>query len=122
LLNFATKGPPDLSLLFVGGAEVLLDLPAGLADRLAARCLLGPLAEVESSAYIVGRLAAAGASSSLFSPDALITLHRAALGLPRRLNRIADLALLIAYARDLAAVDASVAAIAAREFTKDLAA
>jgi type II secretory pathway predicted ATPase ExeA len=122
LLNFATKGPPDLSLLFVGGAEVLLDLPAGLADRLAARCLLGPLVEVESSAYIVGRLAAAGASTSLFSPDALITLHRAALGLPRRLNRIADLALLIAYARDLAAVDASVAAIAAREFTKDLAA
>jgi type II secretory pathway predicted ATPase ExeA len=44
LLNFATNGPPDLSLLFVGGAEVLLELPSGLADRLGARCLLGPLA------------------------------------------------------------------------------
>ena len=49
LLNFATDGSPDLSLLFVGGAEVLLDLPSGLADRLAARCLLAPLTESEAS-------------------------------------------------------------------------
>src|SRR5262249_20541088 len=31
LLNFPTDGSPDLSLLLVGGAEVLLDLPAALA-------------------------------------------------------------------------------------------
>ena len=122
LLNFATNGPPDLSLLFVGGAEVLLELPAGLADRLAARCLLGPLAEAESSTYVLGRLAAAGATSPLFSPDALAALHRAADGLPRRLNRLADLALLIAYAQDLATADASVVTIAAREFNRDVAA
>ncbi len=41
LLNFATDGSPDLSLLLVGGTEVLFDLPADLADRLAARCLAG---------------------------------------------------------------------------------
>ncbi len=122
LLNFATNGPPDLSLLFAGGAEILLELPAGLADRLAARCLLGPLAEAESSTYVLGRLAAAGASIPLFSPEALTALHRAGDGLPRRLNRLADLALLIAYAQDLATADASVVAIAAREFNRDLAA
>jgi type II secretory pathway predicted ATPase ExeA len=122
LLNFATNGPPDLSLLFAGGAEVLLDLPAGLADRLAARCLLGPLAEAESSTYVLGRLSDAGASTPLFSQEALVALHRAADGLPRRLNRLADLALLIAYAQDLATADASVVAIAAREFNRHLAA
>ena len=68
LLNFASNGPPDLSLLFVGGAELLLDLPTGLADRLAARCLLGPFTEDESSAYVLGRLAAAGATSHLVLP------------------------------------------------------
>ena len=121
LLNFATNGPPDLSLRTAGGM-ILARRCAGLADRLAARCLLGPLAEAESSTYVLGRLAAAGASAPLFSHDALTALHRAADGLPRRLNRLADLALLIAYAQDLATADASVVAIAAREFNRDLAA
>jgi MSHA biogenesis protein MshM len=122
LLNFATNGPADLALLLVGDTEVLLDLPASLADRLATRSLLGPLAESESFAYLSGRLTEAGADSPLVSPDAASVLHRAAEGNPRRLNRIADLALLIAYARDLATVDASVAAIAARDFINDIAA
>src|SRR5258705_3180694 len=34
LLNFASQGPPDLSLLFVGGPDVLLRLPPALLDRL----------------------------------------------------------------------------------------
>ena len=59
--------------------EVLLDLPPGLADRLAARCLAGPLTEAESSAYVLGRLAAARADAGpdLFSPAALTALHHA---------------------------------------------
>lgn len=118
LLNFATDGSPDLSMLLVGGTEFLLDLPPSLADRLAARCLAGALAESESSAYVLGRLAAArtGPGDDLFTPAALAALHRAADGLPRRLNRLADLALLIAYARELPVVDADTIAIASREF------
>jgi type II secretory pathway predicted ATPase ExeA len=120
LLNYATGGPPDLSLLLVGGPEVLLRLPPGLADRLTARCLLGPLAEAESAAYVLGRLAAAGAAAPLFTPETLAVLHRAADGLPRRLNRLADLALLIAYAEGLPQPDARAVAIAAREFQSDM--
>jgi type II secretory pathway predicted ATPase ExeA len=119
LLNFASGGPPDLALLLVGTAELLLQLPPGLTDRLTARCLLGPFTEAESAAYIVGRLAAAGATSPLFTPDALACLHRAADGLPRRLNHLADLSLLIAYAEDHPQVDPATIAIAAREFNLD---
>lgn len=121
LLNFATDGSPDLSLLLVGGTEFLLDLAPELADRLAARCLTGPLDESESFAYVIGRLAAAGAGdpSSLFTRDALSLLHRESAGLPRRLNRLADLALLIAYARELPVVDPATIVIAAREFPHD---
>src|SRR5436305_64078 len=72
--------------------------PALLSGRLTARCLLGPLAAPESASYVAGRLANAGASAPLFDPPALAELHRQADGLPRRLNRLADLALLIAYA------------------------
>jgi type II secretory pathway predicted ATPase ExeA len=126
LLNFATDGSPDLSLLLVGATEVLFDLPAGLADRLAARCLAGSLSESESSAYVLGRIESArsaglrsDAGPGLFSPAALAALHLAAGGLPRRLNRLADLSLLIAYARDLPSVDEDTVAIAAREFQHD---
>jgi len=122
LLNFATNGPPDLSLLFVGGTEVLLELPSGLANRLAARCLLGPFTEAESSTYILGRLTAAGAKSPLFTQAALTSLHRFAGGLPRRLNHLADMALLIAYARDLLIADDLAVSSAAREFDHDAAA
>jgi len=119
LLNYATEGPPDVSLLFVGGAEVLLDLPPGLADRLTARCLLPPLTESESSTYVLGRLERAGARSPLFSPDALTALHRAANGLPRHLNHLADLSLLIAYAQEISIADAALVAIAAREYNRN---
>jgi type II secretory pathway predicted ATPase ExeA len=120
LLNFATEGSPDLALLLVGGTEVLLDLPPGLADRLTARCLAGPLTDSESSTYVLGRLATAGARSPLFSPEALTALHHAGSGLPRRLNHLADLALLIAYAHDLPLVDDRTVAVAAHEFNHDV--
>jgi MSHA biogenesis protein MshM len=121
LLNFTSDGRPDLSILLVGGAEAMLDLPAGFAARLAARCLLGPLTEAESSAYVVGRLAAAGSPSPLFSQQALTALHHAADGIPRRLNRLADMALLIGYAKDLLVVDDAIVNIAAREFQREAA-
>lgn len=119
LLNFTTSGPPDLSLLLVGGPELLLRLPAALVDRLTARCLLGPLSEAESASYVQGRLAAAGAAAPLFDLAALTALYRAGDGLPRRLNRLADLALLIAYAEGQPGPDARAVAIAARELDFD---
>lgn len=119
LLNFATLGPADLMLLLVGGPEIVLQLPPALADRLTARCLLGPLSEDETHHYVNGRLAAAGATEPLFTPDATAALHRAADGLPRRVNRLADLALLIAYAESRPRPDARSVALAVRDFDID---
>jgi type II secretory pathway predicted ATPase ExeA len=121
LLNFNSTGQPDLALLLVGGPELMLDLPVGLNDRLAARCLLGPFTEEESAAYILGRLGSTEARAHLFTTSALASLHQAADGLPRRLNRLADLALLIAYAQERSTVDDSVVWIAAREFNREAA-
>jgi type II secretory pathway predicted ATPase ExeA len=115
LLNFDNNGPPELMLLIVGGSEVLLNLPPALSDRLTARALLGPFEREETSAYVLGRLAASGANQPLFDAEALNSLHRAADGLPRRLNRLADLALLIAYAEGMDRPDARAVEIAARE-------
>ncbi|MDG3005629.1 ExeA family protein [Paludisphaera mucosa] len=119
LLNFHTDGAPDLALLLVGTAELVLQLPAAFQDRLAARSLLPPLTEAESATYVVGRLAAAGARDRLFAAEALVDLHRAALGVPRRLNHIADLCLLVAYAESRPIVDSRIVGVAAREFQVD---
>ncbi|WZO98880.1 AAA family ATPase [Isosphaeraceae bacterium EP7] len=115
LLNFATLGPPDLALVLVGTADVLDRLPPGLADRLTARALLGPLCESEARSYLAGRLRAAGSEVSLFDVEATRALWIAADGLPRRLNLMADMALLIAYAEGLAAPDAACVEAAALE-------
>jgi MSHA biogenesis protein MshM len=120
LQNFATQGAPDLMVLFVGTAEVLLRMPQSLADRLAARCLLGPLSEEETGAYLHGRVAAAGATSDTFAPEAIAALHRASAGLPRRLNRLADFALLVAYAEGLDRPDVRSVNVAARELDPDM--
>lgn len=119
LLNFSTAESSDLTLVLAGAPELLLRLPGSLADRLTARVLVGPLSESESAAYVEGRLRAAGTSRPLFDLDSLRLLHRAADGLPRRLNRLADLSLLIAYARDLDQPDSSAIDAAIRELTFD---
>jgi type II secretory pathway predicted ATPase ExeA len=120
LLNFTTSGTSDLALLMVGGPEVVLNLPPALSDRLASHCLLGALPAQESAAYILGRLAAAGATEPLFDAEALAALHRFGDGLPRRLNRLADLALLIAYAQERSRPDMQSVTIAAREAAIDM--
>jgi type II secretory pathway predicted ATPase ExeA len=120
LLNFNTYGAPDLSLLLAGTADVILQAPAPLLDRMTARSPLAPLTQSESAAYVEGRLASAGARQPLFDRAALADLHIAALGIPRRLNHLADLSLLIAYAEDQAQVDPRIVSIAAREFQYDL--
>ena len=120
VLNFASEGPPDLTLLLVGGPEVVANLPTPLADRLAARSFLGPLTLTESSSYVLGRLKVAGASRPLFDSPALVELHRASEGFPRRLNRLADLALLVAYAEGGDIAQSSSVLAAAQESPFDL--
>ena len=120
VLNFASAGPPDLALLLVGGPEVMAQIPAALADRLAARSFLSPFTLTESSTYIRERLRIAGATRPLFDPLALVDLHGAAEGSPRRLNRLADLALLVAYAEGRDEVNKLDVLAAAREAPFDL--
>ena len=119
LLNFATLGPPDLALLLVGGPELPTLIPPALADRMTARCRVAPLTRSESSAYVTGRLAIAGGSRPLFDPPALAELHRLAEGLPRRLDRLADLALLVAFAQGAGHADIGSVRIAASEANVD---
>jgi len=108
LLNCGPEGRPALTLLLVGqpGILPLLDRMPQLQDRLAIRCLLRPLDEPETGEYVAHRLRTAGAMRPLFQSDALSTLYRLTHGIPRQINRLADLALLVGYAEQGHAITA----------------
>ncbi len=100
LLNFQSNGQPALTLLLAGQPGILpiLDRTPQLEERMAVKCLLRPLTAAETAQYVTHRLKAAGATRPIFDAEALATLHRLTHGNPRRINRLCDLALLIAYA------------------------
>ena len=100
LLNFETDGRPQLTFLLVGQPPLLslVDRMPQLEERLTARCLLRPLDLEETVSYVSHRLTAAGATRTIFEADGLEALYEATLGVPRRINRLADLALLVGFA------------------------
>lgn len=102
LLNFETAGELDLTLVLVGQPPLLAhveQLP-GLDERIGVKCLLRPFNEDETVSYVSHRLTAAGANEALFDDAALRTIHELSLGIPRRINRLGDLALLIGFAEE----------------------
>ncbi len=69
-------------------------------ERLGVKCLLRPFTVDETAAYVNFRLQAAGAKNLVFEPDAMPTLQELAHGLPRQINRLCDLALLVGFAEE----------------------
>jgi len=109
LLNFETDNCPDLTLLLVGQTGILSTLkklPA-LNDRIAIRCILKRLSADETLAYVGHRVSEAGGPRDLFEPAAVEAIHHFSQGSPRKINRLADLALLLAYAEQHSTITAS---------------
>jgi type II secretory pathway predicted ATPase ExeA len=107
LLNLL-PGQNPLSMLFVGHSTLLAALarfPA-LDDRIAVKCQLQALSREEAAGYVTHRLRQAGAKRDLLDTAALDTLHELTHGIPRRINRLCDLALVVGYAQGNAALTA----------------
>ena len=113
LLNFGPSWAP----LLVAQPSLLpaLERMPELEERIGVQCLLRPLAIDETISYISHRMLAAGAADvyAIFDPAALEVMHQLSAGVPRRINRLGDLALLIGYAEEQRRVTAEhVAAVA----------
>jgi type II secretory pathway predicted ATPase ExeA len=67
-----------------------------------------PLDQEGSAAFIKGRLAASGARKDIFTPEALGEIFVYSKGIPRRINRVSDLALLTAFGLEKQSVDSEV--------------
>ena len=108
LLNFQQFDRCRFSLILVGQSELLEQVHrvASLDERLAVKCILRPLSIGETDDYVAHRLAAAGATRQIFQPEAIHVLHELSGGIPRRINRLCDMALLMGYADDCTEITA----------------
>ncbi|MFG6467877.1 ExeA family protein [Roseateles sp. BYS87W] len=120
LTNLETSERKLLQVVLIGQPE-LRDLLARpeleqLAQRVIARCHLGPLSEAETAQYVAHRLQVAGLTGPLpFDRAALQRIHQLSRGVPRRINLLCDRALLGGYASGQAQINARIVNRAAAE-------
>jgi general secretion pathway protein A len=76
-----------------------------LEERIVVKCLVRPLQPAETADYIAHRLTMAGGRPTIFSEAAVNLVHGETGGYPRRINRICDLAMLLAFSEDCQQVD-----------------
>jgi len=100
LLNFGERRDIDLSLLLTGDWPLAarVERMGALDERIAVRIVLQPLSGEETSKYVRHRLEAAGARVPIFHAEALQAVFELSGGVPRRINRLCDMALLVAFA------------------------
>ncbi len=118
LTNLETAERKLLQIVLIGQPE-LRERIAGLeqlAQRVVARYHLGALTSDETAHYVEHRLGVAGLQGPLpFDRPALKALHERTGGVPRRINLLADRALLGAYSQGQRQVSAALVQRAAAE-------
>lgn len=99
LLNIRHDGRPALSLLLVGQPAMARRLAeaSGFDGQLAARVMLEPMSDEEARIYILSRLKAAGSRQGIFTRKAADRVVEVAQGNPRQVNRLCEMALVVAY-------------------------
>lgn len=97
LLNFQLNDSFLLTLILLGQPELkkkINNLPQ-LRQRLAVIYHLKHLSEEETKEYVRHRLKVAEAKDEIFSEGAFSEIHRYSGGIPRKINNICDMALLV---------------------------
>ncbi|HET9821823.1 MAG TPA: AAA family ATPase [Burkholderiaceae bacterium] len=120
LTNLETNERKLLQVVLIGQPELreMLQRPEleQVAQRVIARYHLGTLTEDETEKYLRHRLAVAGLTTALpFTKGAMRRIHARARGVPRRINLLADRALLGTYAEGAPRVDERIVDKAALE-------
>jgi type II secretory pathway predicted ATPase ExeA len=114
LLQIVLSGQPEL--------EERLRLPElrQLRQRIMLRCKTAQLTKEETRDYVSQRLKIAGASAeSIFSPQALDTIHVYSMGIPRVINLICEHSLVNAFVENQRPIQPKIIEEVAREFQLD---
>ncbi|MCD8350135.1 MAG: AAA family ATPase [Planctomycetaceae bacterium] len=99
LLNIENDGVKALSILLVGqpSMERRLQAASNFESQLLVRAVLDPMDDEETRLYILARLKAAGSKQGIFTRHAAELVVKYAKGLPRQVNRLCEMSLVIAY-------------------------
>jgi general secretion pathway protein A len=107
LLNFQLNDRFLLTLVLIGQPELRDKIRAykQLNQRIANRYHLNPLNADNTRAYIAFRLEKAGRANNMFTPEAIDEIYNASQGVPRIINNICDLALLVGFSSKINKID-----------------
>jgi general secretion pathway protein A len=121
LTNLETSTEKLLQIVLTGQPELeeKLKLPQlrQLRQRITLRCRTAPLSLEETFGYVAERLRIAGANGEpVFSKEAIQTVHRYSLGIPRVVNLLCEHSLINAYVDSIRPVPSPLVEEVAREF------
>ncbi len=111
LSNVETPKTKLLQIVLIGQPELLERLQRerrlrALRERIAVRYELHPLPEEEVAAYVRHRIrVAAEQDLALFTEEAMAKIARLSQGVPRRINRLCDQALLAGFVKESWTID-----------------
>lgn len=110
LLNFQLNDRFLLTLVLLGQPELRTRLQGfhQFFQRVAIRYHLGPFSETEVANYIRSRLAVAGCKREIFTRDACSLIFRACGGIPRKVNTLCDLCLLLSSMEKAPVIDSKI--------------
>ncbi len=107
LLNFQLDNAFLLTIILLGQPELkysVMSLPQFM-QRMAVRYHLKAFDEQETREYILHRLQVAGASGPLFDDEAVKEVFFCSGGVPRRINTVCDLCLLVGFGGEMRQID-----------------
>ncbi|MFC1658269.1 ExeA family protein [Candidatus Omnitrophota bacterium] len=110
LLNFQFNNKFLLSLILVGQTELIEKIKSlpHLRQRISVRYHLGALEEPEIKLYIQHRLRIAGGNQDIFEDNACKEIYLSSFGLPRQINNICDLALLVGFGKKVHSINGAI--------------
>jgi general secretion pathway protein A len=117
LNNMETENQSLLSIIFVGSNELnaMLQKNIALYERIGLRCTLQPMSCQETGEYIYSRMEKAGSGREIFNKEAIKEIYIESEGIPRKINNICDLALLLGFGDNAIVIDQSLIKKASRD-------
>jgi general secretion pathway protein A len=109
LFNLQTDNHILLQIILVGQTDLKRRMGSPnlrqLAQRIVVNYHLSPLTSKQTYEYINFRLKAAGATTDLFTPEAMALIYEKSGGIPRTINLLCDAGLVYGYAENKTQID-----------------
>jgi general secretion pathway protein A len=121
LLNFQLNDRMLLTLILIGQPELrdIIREIKQLDQRIAIKYHLPALSFEDTIKYINSRLKIAGSSKDIYTMEALDEIYRNSLGIPRTINNICDMSLMIGFVSKTQVIDTNVVKKVVKDLSSD---